>query len=326
MTPHLSVVLTAHDVEPYLGRCLESVLGHPGDVQVVVVDDGSTDRTAAIVESHADVELVRNPTAMGPGLARNIGLAHARGTYVWFVDGDDWLLDGAVDAVLERLVTEPDVLVVDHVRHYPNERIAPSSSHELLVAAPEQPFDLAAWPNLVRVLHVPWNKVVRHALLDEHGIRFSSARVYEDVGFTYRVLRVARRVEVLTTPCYAYRTARPGALTRTSGRTHDVWADEWDALLRDVADDPLVIRRALFAQMLRHGWSVFGVQNGWRVRGRQRPAFFHRFAAVHDARRPDGAKRDRVLALGWWPVGEVRMLADALSWATGRVMARLRPS
>lgn len=326
--PVLSLVVTAHDVAPYIERCLRSLLAVPCDVDVVVVDDGSTDGTtdliAAIAADDPRVRVLRNDVATGPGPARNRGLATSAGTYVWFVDGDDWLLDGALPAVVAALETEPDVLVVDFVRSYPSGRTASSSSQPVLARAPGTAFRLTDFPALVQVLHVPWNKVVRRALLDTANPAFPAAPVYEDLQFTYRSLRGARAIQVLRTPVYAYRTARPGALTRRRGAQHLAWAEEWHAVLDGATHEADAVRDALFRRMVWHGWAVMGVENGWRVPLRQRRRFFHRFAALHECHRRPQGPQDRVVRRGWWPLGEVRVALDAGRWVLARAGARVR--
>ena len=311
MTAHLSVIVAAHDVEPYLERCLASI-PERDDVEVVVVDDGSADGTAAVAAAHGRVRLVRHDTARGPGVARNAGVAVATGEHVWFVDGDDWLLDGAVDTVLTRLA-DVDVLLVDHVRTYPSGRVAPSSSRSLLQRAPSAPFTLAGWPAVVEVLHVPWTKVIRRSLV----VPFSDAPVYEDVRFTFSVLRRAARIGVLAEPpVYSYRTARPGALTRTQGERHLVWAREWKGALDDAAGDPPQVRDALQRRMREHGWNVLGVRNGWRLR--------------HPALRRSFTEHFRELdaTVPAWPLSEATVAVGAVRWVAERIAARLtrRPS
>ncbi len=106
-SPVLSVVVPAYDAEAYLRRALDPLAGVHPDVEVVVVDDGSTDGTAAVAQEYVDahpglVRLVRQPNG-GHGSAINTGLEHARGTYLKVVDADDWLDPDALDQVLATL-------------------------------------------------------------------------------------------------------------------------------------------------------------------------------------------------------------------------------
>ena len=137
--PTISVVIPVHGVEDYLDRCLDSVLGPVGEadsgqtasgqadqadqaaggggsavsLEVIAVDDASPDGCGAILAARHDPRLrvITNPAAVGPGPARDLGAKEATGEFVWFVDGDDELPDGAlatVAGVLTRL--RPDVL------------------------------------------------------------------------------------------------------------------------------------------------------------------------------------------------------------------------
>lgn len=110
MTPVLSVVVPAYNAEDYLARALDSVVGTDG-VEVLVVDDGSTDGTAELARGYADRGLVRvisRPNG-GHGAAINTGLAHATGTHFKVLDADDWFDRGALAAVLDTLRARPDL-------------------------------------------------------------------------------------------------------------------------------------------------------------------------------------------------------------------------
>jgi len=109
--PRVSVVVPAYDAERFLEECLESVLAQSfGDFELLVVDDGSRDRTAEIVEGYARrdprVRLLRHPGGGNRGVSRSreLGVADARGGYVAFLDADD----AFEPAKLERQVTELD--------------------------------------------------------------------------------------------------------------------------------------------------------------------------------------------------------------------------
>ena len=91
--PQFSVIIPAYNRAALIGRTLDSVLAQPGEpTEVIVVDDGSTDGTQAVVDRYGDRVTLLRQANRGPGAARNLALRHATGDYVAFLDSDDlWL-------------------------------------------------------------------------------------------------------------------------------------------------------------------------------------------------------------------------------------------
>ncbi len=91
--PFVSIIIPAYNVEKYLADCLQSILSQPFDAyEVILVDDGSTDQTHAICQMFAKQEdkiVCLQQKNGGVSSARNLGLSVAKGTWIWFVDGDD---------------------------------------------------------------------------------------------------------------------------------------------------------------------------------------------------------------------------------------------
>jgi len=116
----LSVVVPVRDVEPFVADTLESLRRNARpDVEFVVVDDGSCDATPEIVERSGlpGLTLIRSERPAGPSAARNRGLAAARGRYLTFLDGDDWLAPGYLPAAVEAIAgLGVDFIKTDHVK------------------------------------------------------------------------------------------------------------------------------------------------------------------------------------------------------------------
>ena len=110
----LSVVIPAHNAARYLESALDSVLRElPADAEIVVVDDGSSDATPQILAAHGErLRVLRHATPLGPGRARNRGVAASSGRILAFHDADDLALPGRFALLLEALEARPEVDLV----------------------------------------------------------------------------------------------------------------------------------------------------------------------------------------------------------------------
>ncbi|GAA2715863.1 glycosyltransferase family 2 protein [Actinoplanes palleronii] len=290
MGVQLTVVVPVYAVEDFLLACLDSIRAgltpeENAAVEVIAVDDASPDRCGAMLDAyaaeHGTVRVLHLSSNVGLGLARNAGLAEATGRYVWFVDSDDQLPPGSIRAVLDRLrETEPDVLLVDHLREHEDGRLQTDASSPLLAGEP-------SLDRLLGVQHTAWNRIIRRGLLIENELWFR-AGWYEDIPFSNPVLIAAGRVDVLNRVCYHYRIGRPGAITATRSERHFEAFDQYDALHRwlDRNDTPPAVRLRMFTLMVNHLLVVAG--NDSRMHARFRRPFFRRIAEQYRRHRPAG--------------------------------------
>ncbi|MFK3983575.1 glycosyltransferase family 2 protein [Micromonospora sp. NPDC050397] len=334
----LSVIIPVFRVEEYLSRCLDSVLRQSfTDVEVVAVDDASDDGCADILARYAASEprlrVVTLDRNRGLGAARNAGLARATGTYVWFVDSDDWLPDGTLAAVADRLAeTRPDLLVTGFSRVYWDGRVRTESVSGVAgqPGAPQM-FSLRDRPALLSVLHIACNKVVRRGFLTELGLSFGDGW-YEDVSFSFPLMLAAERISLLDRDCYAYRQRRSGAITHTVSERHFELFPHWDrvfAFLEAHPEIPAGLRGLVFQRMVWHFLQVLG--HAQRVPTARRREFFatmvdrfRRYRPVAGYRVPPGAAglKHRLVASGAYRLFEALRRANRV----GGALARRRPA
>ena len=111
----ISVVIPLYNKEPIIEKTLKSVLSQDySDFEVVVVDDGSTDNSVAIVESIGDprIRLIKQENG-GPSKARNTGVKNAKGEWILFLDADDELLPGALRMFYDAINSHPEFNFID---------------------------------------------------------------------------------------------------------------------------------------------------------------------------------------------------------------------
>lgn len=299
--PFISLVVPVYQVEAYLRVCLDSILGQPfTDLELIAVDDRSPDRSGAILDEYAArdarVKVVHLDRNIGLGPARNAGFDAATGDYVWFVDSDDWLAEGALAGVAQRLeAAKPDVLVVDYARAYPGTRRERNVNAHILEDAPDT-FDINGFPPLLDNFVAAWNKVVRTDFLRETGLRFPPGW-YEDIPFTYPLLTRANRISTLPEVCVLYRQRRHGHILGTTSARHTQVFDQYELALSRI-DNPLV-RRHVARAAVDHGSTILGIPG--RLPPKARKPFFQRLKAFgfrYGGFRP--GIRDRLLSRGAW--------------------------
>ncbi|PNU01798.1 glycosyltransferase family 2 protein [Novosphingobium guangzhouense] len=213
--PWLSVLVPFHNVEPFIGACLESILAQiavcPG-IELILLDDKSTDGSEAVCrrlieDCGVDVRLLQHPENRGIAAARNSLLDAARGDYLWFVDSDDMLLPGAIEAL--RAVMDkarPDVVLCDYLRQdsvryttFAGEGGCHTRCIETLIAG----------TFAKRRLHL-WSRIWRRDLFAD-DIRFPDGAHFEDVAVVPRLLLRARCFYYAADPWVFYRS-RPGSI------------------------------------------------------------------------------------------------------------------
>lgn len=293
--PLLSLILPVYRVEDYLGRCLDSIFEQAGpEIEVVAVDDASDDGSAKILDWYADrhpalrvVSLERNA---GLGAARNAGIAYANGRYVWCVDSDDWLPEGALAAVTDRLRRlRPDVLITGYARVHPDGAV---EHHPVTAAAPggvlPEIFTFAEQPGLLDVLWIACNKVVRRDFLAECGLTFGPGW-YEDIAFVVPLLLAAGRISALDRYCYAYRQRPVGAITQTVSARHFEVFDQWSRVFAFLDAHPgryEQLRPVVFQRSIWHCLQVLGHTS--RVPRQLRREFFARLTEQYHRHLPPG--------------------------------------
>ncbi len=217
--PQLSVVVPAYRVERYLDECLRSVLGQRVPLEVVVVDDGSPDRSGDIADSWARRDSrvrVVHQTNQGLGAARNTGAAAASAPYLTFCDSDDVVADGAYATMLGSARRTGSDIVVGALERFDGERrtmgpLMARNHRETRTRVTVRDVPLL----LADVFSV--NKIFSRAFWLEQRLGFPVGVRYEDQPALTRALLAARSIDVLTEVVYRWRIRADGS-SITQGR------------------------------------------------------------------------------------------------------------
>ncbi|WP_051393331.1 glycosyltransferase family 2 protein [Glycomyces arizonensis] len=286
--PALSIVIPVYQAEDYLAGCLDTIVGGGDQLEIIIADDCSPDRSRAIADRYARsdrrIRVVSTPGNAGSGPARNFGLRHATGDYVWFVDADDELKPGAVDRVIAAVADsedQPDVVLVQHDKVRDTGTVELGELADLADQSPVDldGFTLEEWPQIVDYTHTPWTKVSRREFLTSIDLDFPSGW-YTDIPWTYGLFRRAKRMSVVTDCCYQWRQRAGSSITRTRDDRHFDVFTQWQRTWDDFAGvDDTGVRVALFNHMVWHLLLVIG--NTERVDPKRRREFFRRTSELY---------------------------------------------
>lgn len=204
--PLISVIVPVYNTAKYLPRCLDSILAQTyNNLEIIIVDDGSTDNSAKIIKSYAQKDpRIKSFHQSNSGLssARNTGIAKSTGAYITFVDSDDSIEPNMLEAMVAAILnTSADIAVCSFKEIYPNGKVTHfSNSH------PQKIYDTES---------------ALEAMLQEKGfmvsatmklfptkyfktVQFPVGKLYEDIGTTYKLIMQASAIIFLPAEYYIY--------------------------------------------------------------------------------------------------------------------------
>jgi glycosyltransferase involved in cell wall biosynthesis len=210
----VSVVVPVHDVEAYLPAALDSVLAQTHRaLEVVVVDDGSTDGSGALADDYA----ARDPRVRvvhtenhGLGAARNQGVRHARGDLLTFLDSDDAVPPAAYATMLRALRPGTDFVTGSVVRWQGDDLVEPPWMRRLHRGRARRTVTAAEHPEILGDVFA-WNKLFRRAFWDAAGLSWPEGIRYEDQPTSTQAFLAARGFAVLEDVVYHWRIRADGS-------------------------------------------------------------------------------------------------------------------
>ena len=222
-TPLVSVIVPVYNVAPYLEQCLDSIVNQTyRNLEIILVDDGSTDESGAICDRYAEQDSrikVVHQKNKGLSGARNSGLDIASGEYVIFIDSDDYIWGGTIEGYISRFSQYADLDMIESNLYFSSYRSTPppgedyddEASRSGVLTAKElwKYFALKGY-GPTAIPHVG-NKCYRRSFIGEY--RFKEGHVWEDIEFHLRLFGRIRHYLKWNKVTYYYRENRPGAIT-----------------------------------------------------------------------------------------------------------------
>ncbi|MDD3139235.1 MAG: glycosyltransferase [Lachnospiraceae bacterium] len=211
----VSIIIPAYNVEKYINRCLQSVVEQTyRSLEIIVIDDGSTDHTNAIClewcEKDTRISLITQSNR-GLSAARNRGIAVAQGVFLFFVDSDDWLEKNAIEKLLEvQKKQRADIVCCGIISSYDDGKEIPFTREGSFCVSGIEAVKQMMVSNTICT--VAWNKLYRAALWDT--VQYPVGKLHEDEFTTYKLLYQSERVAYTGEYLYHYFQRKSGLLNQ----------------------------------------------------------------------------------------------------------------
>ena len=211
--PDISVIIPIYNVEEYLEECLDSVLNQTKDnLEVIMIDDGSTDSSGEIAKSYAEkydnfqYHLIENN---GLGHARNYAVPFATGKYIIFLDSDDIVVSDAYEKMFNLAEKNSSDLTICNVARFNSRKSWASNLHKKIFTDIETNTHITKNSNLIYDT-TSWNKLILKSFYLENNFQFPEHILYEDIPVTIPMHCKANNVSVVDSIGYLWRV-RDGA-------------------------------------------------------------------------------------------------------------------
>ena len=210
--PLISVVIPVYNVEDYVRKCIVSVINQTySNLEILVIDDGSTDHSGQICDELAATDsriCVFHTSNGGLSAARNVGIDHATGFFIAFVDSDDWIEPDMYQFLYQQIIEyDADISVCSHYIDKGNDIRCKRKVNYPIVCNRDEAMNMLMTD---KILHnYAWDKLYKRSLFE--GLHYPEGILYEDIAFTYKVMYRTQRVLVYALPKYHY-TVRPGSI------------------------------------------------------------------------------------------------------------------
>lgn len=220
--PKVSVIIPAYNASAFIKKCLESVLSQTlSDIEVIVVDDGSTDATREVVRELASgdnrIFLIEQENSYA-GVARNNGMKHATGEYLYFLDADDFISKDMLADMVFRMDKDLSDVALCKSSFYGNDS-GDVWDIDFATAFPEfdrcYSSDELAENIFQCCVGWPWDKLFRASFVQKHSLEYQALRTTNDALFVFLAMCLARKISVIGNSYVYHRTNSSSSLEST---------------------------------------------------------------------------------------------------------------
>ncbi len=266
--PKISIVIPCYNVEKFLRQCLDSVVNQTlKDIEIICVNDGSTDTTGDIINEYAEIDdriVAIHKENGGYGKGMNSGMDIATGKYFMIVESDDFIMPDSC----EILYKAAEQFGADIVRSDYFDLSARSGKDSLTVKQISKDFSYYYRPICPNkelevysfVMH-NWTGIYNRDFIEKYHIRYNETpgASYQDNGFFFQVFSQAEKLVYIPRPCYCYRIDNPGSSIHDKSKVYTM-SEEYSFIRSFLASHPefeSTVMPAFYARLFRAHYQTF---------------------------------------------------------------------
>ena len=188
----ISVIIPTYNNEDSIEKCLKSVLNQSyQNLDVIVINDGSTDKTDEVLEKYKDRVQIYKKQNEGVASARNLGLEKCNTKYLFFVDADDYLENDAIEILYNKLIETNSDMVIGNIED--------SSAKDITIKDDKYEY---IFNQKIKYFMVQWNKLMKKELFD--GLKYPDVHIAEDEYMIYHILERTNKITFVSKKTYNY--------------------------------------------------------------------------------------------------------------------------
>lgn len=212
----ISVIVPVFNVQEYVGKCVTSIRKQTYEhLEILLVDDGSTDLSGALCDKmqklDARIQVIHKENG-GLSSARNTGIDHACGDFIFFVDSDDWIDSDTLEALVQIAEGENADIAECSYRNVFKDHVEEETSNTGELVIGDAAFAMQCQLDWRYFKSVAWNKLYKRSIFED-GKRYPQGRFHEDEFFTHQAFFSARKLVYVDLSKYNYVRERDGSIT-----------------------------------------------------------------------------------------------------------------
>lgn len=200
----VSVIVPVYNVEKYIKRCLETLVQQTlEDIEIVIVNDGSTDQSKLIIEKYVKkyplkIKYIEKQNG-GLSSARNFGLRYAKGKYIAFLDSDDYVEKNMYEEMYKKAIQDKsDIVECDFIWEWELSNCAIKECNKNIKIKKDMRKNYKNKKEMMRKPRVvAWNKLIKRKIIEENNITFPEGLIYEDLEFFFKLIPFVNKISYI---------------------------------------------------------------------------------------------------------------------------------